>query len=353
MAMKPRTGEAPAQAPLDQPLFVDDAPTEPILRAPNPLQESVRFVNTDLEKAVQERALKNMGEDGSLNIPDHVPRSLVENPDAGGAREVVPTDKKNPWVKRGIATVAGALAIGVGIGVVHNNAEKSAPENTSSGANGGDRTASAPVVPGETARDYSNVDPNTLTVDQFYNDSTYPQEYRIKWANEIIKQREQQAHAELSSILVEHGYPALGALVEPDVNNTGNEILVQHDVINYIATSDPNQTEGKKLLAASVSSDIAEHVFATWGEGPTVAFHKVPQDSSTNTYIESPAFSHTIVNNYAPNGVPSKIISYTNGITSEGSQSIEQFVGGRWITHHTMKPGDPNIVKYPEQVTDR
>lgn len=199
MAMKPRTGEAPAQAPLDQPLFVDDAPTEPILRAPNPLQESVRFVNTDLEKAVQERALKNMGEDGSLNIPDHVPRSLVENPNAGGAREVVPgADKKTSWVKRGIAATVAVGAVGAaayGIGYLKTKGEVDAFND----ARGGDVTTSAPAAPG-----YEGV-PNTTEqapLDMFNTDITHEGygrqlEVTIPYLQERRAQSMQEASDEL------------------------------------------------------------------------------------------------------------------------------------------------------------
>ena len=30
--------------------------------------------------------------------------------------------------------------------------------------------------------DYSKIDPSSLTVGQFFDDSVYPEEYRIKWA---------------------------------------------------------------------------------------------------------------------------------------------------------------------------
>lgn len=222
-----------------------------------------------------------------------------------------------------------------------------------------DEVGTAPTTHGRenplvnSGTDYSKIDVESLTVDQFYNDAIYPQEYRIKWANEIIKERGQELHDDLSSILVQHGYPALGPLVTPDLNNTGREILVQHDVVNYMASVDSNLTEGKKLLAASSDYELSEKVFATSGKGPAVAFHLVPQNSQTGSYMESPVFSHAAVGNYSPNGVPSKILVYTNGVTGESSESIERFVGGRWVTYRVMGTNDPGLITNPQQIADK
>lgn len=256
--------------------------------------------------------------------------------------------KKKLFSKKLLAGSAIGLSLfGVGAGFGAMGDKEDAPRPVASGE----------VMPGTEGTsqevDYSQVDVQTLTVDEFYDDSIYPQEYRIKWANEIIEQREEQAHAELSSILEKSGYPALGPLVEPSEGNTGPEIMVQHDVINYIASTTANPTEGMKLLAASSDYEISQRVSDTFGQEPIIAFHTVPYNSETNELMESPVFSQAVVGDYSPNGTPSKIVVFNNGINGESSESIERFVSGRWITHDTMGPGDPDLITNPQEITDK
>lgn len=354
MAHEQANDQAPSVETNTAPIGTSTAEVDSVNLGPSPNQKPKLYVNTSLADAYENRLLNGMDpEDDSLNlnIPDHPPRSLVENPKAGGAIEL-PEKKKSPWVKRGIATAVAIGAVGAGaygLGYLKTKGEVDAIKD----AMGSDRSTSAPTAPGEASRDFSKIDPNTLTVEQFYDDAVYPQEYRIKWANEVIKQREQKAHDELSSILVQHGYPALKPLVAPNLNNTGTDIVVQHDVINYIASTDQNATEGMKLLAASSDYELAEKAFATVGKEQAVTFHTVPQNSETGSHIESPVFSHTVAGNYAPNGIPSKVLVYTNGVTSESSESIERFIGGRWVTHDVMGPNDPGVITNPQEVTDK
>lgn len=246
----------------------DNNPGIPVEQSP--AQEPVRFTNTGLEKAFLERSLKGMGEDGSLNVPDHVPRSLAENPDAGGAREVVPADKKkNPWVKRGIATVAGALAIGVGIGAVHGNSDKGTPENSSSGANGGDRAASAPAVPGDvrTEKYPSRLSIADVTGDQFVGaDTMYPYAYsrqeQLDYAGTKLNTN-MQATAERMRDRIGRQYSdftgddgkTTRTIVKPSLDNTPQQIWDGIKVGTFQAweTAQSGDVEEAKKLAAVVA----------------------------------------------------------------------------------------------------
>lgn len=299
------------------------------------------------------------------NQPGQGPHPERVQTDFGGSTPAHPDWRPNPLdarPKNKNKLIATTAAVGVGVVAVAGAAffgAKSAVNEVGNKLTGTDAANSAPEIPGQGSTsgshevDYSKIDAQTLTVDQFYDDSIYPQEYRVKWANEIIKQREQQAHAELSSILVQHGHPALGPLVTPDINNTVDEIMVQHDVVNYIASTSPNPTEGRKLLVASADYELSRHTFATIGKEPMVTFHRVVRDGDTNQPLESPVFKDVAAGNYTPNGTLSKIAIIQDGITNESSEVIERFIGGRYVTHDTMKPGDSGIVKHPEQIKDQ
>ena len=347
MAMKPRTGEVPAQAPLDQPLFVDDAPTEPILRAPNPLQESVRFVNTDLEKAIDNRLLENMSEDGDLGIPDRIPQHVIDNPDAGGAREL--PSKKNPWVKRGIATVAGALAIGVGIGVVHNNTEKSTPENTSSGANGADRTASAPLDV-RTEKYPSRLPIGDVTGDQFVGvDTMYPYTYtrqeQLDYAGSKLNANA-QATAERMRDRIGRQYSnftgddgqTTRTVVKPSLDNTPQQIWDQITVGTFQAwetAQNGNAEEAKKLAAVVADPEYREYtdqvkLFSdsrpdatdgvAWNEQPVIASGSYEGITATST---APLIEFNVNNGSNDSGNRIKaVLRFEQGSTSDANRWV-------------------------------
>ncbi|MCA9324814.1 hypothetical protein KDA23_01960 [Candidatus Saccharibacteria bacterium] len=249
----------------------------------------------------------------------------------------------------GIGAGVSLLAIGGGVALGGSNEE----------AKDTRPVATADAVPGQEGVaqdvDYSKVDVKTLTVDEFYNDAIYPQEYRIKWANEIIKERQDAAYAELNSTLVNSGFQPLGPLVEPSVNNTGDEILVQQAVIDYIASTAPTVDEGKKLMAAVADESLStfDEALENIGDKKVISPHRVLVAAKTSKPIESPVFSQVAVGDYKPNGVPSKIMSVNNEISGEASQITVRFVGGRYITHSTIRDGDPNWITYPEQLSDK
>jgi len=223
-------------------------------------------------------------------------------------------------------------------------------------ATGGER------YPSET--DFSKVDPDSLTVDQFYDDTVYPQEYRIKWADTIIRPREQQAYDRLNSLITGHGFPPLSfytnsGLVEPSVDNTGDQLGVQQSVIAYIASTDPLPDRGRKLLAAAFEGQVLENVLAHIGAGkePIEDFFGVSTIGDNYEKEESPVFKHSAVGDYVPNDVPSKVFNRVwvlspSGVTDR-SQAIVRFVAGRWIVHESIKPGNPNWVTYPAQIHDK
>lgn len=222
-------------------------------------------------------------------------------------------------------------------------------------------TPNFPSVSGETTPgvdsngnkiDYSKIDVQTLTVDEFYDDAKYPQEYRIKWANEIINEREQEAYDEINTLLREYGHPEMTPLVEPSESNTANEILVQLTVNQYIASTTPSIDEGKKLLAAVVdpSSPTFDDILANIepGDDYVLNYNRV-KVSSDDTTFESPIFRSVAIGNYSPQGTASKIMNVGNVISGDRHQMIVRFVGGRYIIRDSVDTSnrwidDPRLV---------
>lgn len=298
-----------------------------------------------------------------LTVPDgptptlHEPAHFVENVD--GFQVIKPEAKKGiTKTQKLIGAVAGAalLAGGVVFGAFKGAESGSKSTEHIAGSNIGNAAPAMPGIEGlsgDSETDYSKVDAQSLTVDQFYNDAIYPKELRIKWASEIVKQRELQAYNDLNKILTDHGNPPLKPLVEPNTDNTGNEIMVQHNVVDYIASTDPNPTEGAKILAAAQDYLSPSEISSLLAKGPIVTFNTVPQTSDTNLSLESRVFKNTVVGDYAPNGVQSKIVININGITSAPSQTVEQFIGGRYITTDTKRTSDPDWILHPESISDK
>lgn len=342
---------------IDQaPQYQDNNPEEPSENQggleQSPVHEPLRHVNTSLQDAYDQRILKGMGEDGSLNVPPHVPQGLVENPDAGGAREIIPADKKkNPWVKRGVATVAGALAIGVGIGVVHNNTEKSTPENTSSGANGADRTASAPLDV-RTEKYPSRLPIADVTGDQFVGkDTMYPYTYsrqeQLDYAGTKLNTN-MQATAERMrdrigrqySIFTGDDGQTTRAMAMPSLDNTPQQIWDQITVGSFQAweaAQNGNIDEAKKLAAAVDDPEHREYTDeikgfsnanairtnsegVAWNEKPVIASGDYEGITATPTapLIE---FNVNIGGNDAGNRIKA-VLRFEQGSTSDANRWV-------------------------------
>lgn len=354
MAMKPRTGEVPAQAPLDQPLFVDDAPTEPILRAPNPLQESVRFVNTDLEKAIDNRLLENMSEDGDLGIPDRIPQHVIDNPDAGGAREL--PDKKPSWIKRGIAATVAVGAVGAaayGIGYLKTKGEVDALND----ARGGDVTTSAPAAPG-----YEGVPDTTeqAPLDMFNTDITqegygrqlevtlpYLQERRAQSMQEAVAERELQNKTHFTDPSEHAGDPAKQA-AQQDQNNISADLwtisketnpILARNLLNSVFWNDPNN-----------SNDAFDNTLKLLGNGKGKILEP------TYVFEVSPTYTQGLIVDTQADGQPTylaKLSSDNDGRIYEEVISKRISESGDFSTNvvvTTIKATEPVFVENPSQM---
>lgn len=356
MAMKPRTGEVPAQAPLDQPLFVDDAPTEPILRAPNPLQESVRFVNTDLEKAIDNRLLENMSEDGDLGIPDRIPQHVIDNPDAGGAREL--PDKKPSWIKRGIAATVAVGAVGAaayGIGYLKTKGEVDALND----ARGGDVTTSAPAAPG-----YEGVPDTTeqAPLDMFNTDIThedygrqlevtipYLEERRAQSMQEAVAERELQNKTHFTDPSEFAGNPAL-MQAQQDQNDISADL--------WTISKESNLTLARNLLNSVFwnnpenGNDAFDNNVKLLGDGKKFLV--------LNYVFEvSPTYTRGTLGNAQTEGQPTYLAQVNNYTDKDSIPLYDVVIGNRTsqsgkyskkVVLNTIKPDSSVWVDSPSQI---
>ncbi len=247
----------------------------------------------------------------------------------------------------GAALVSGAAYFGVSRIVGNSGPDLSNIADKSTSAPG---DISAEGVAQEEV-DYSKIDVQTLTVEEFYDDNIYPQEYRVQWANEIIKEREQQAYAELNQITISNNLQPLSQLVAPNINNKGQDIVLQHDIIQYIASTAPTADEGKKIMAAYGSYEIVQNIFpAIDKREPITTSTTVPWGAEGP--LESPVFSQTAVGDYKPEGKSSILLIKMNDYSNVATQTIEQFVGGRYITVDAKNTSDPDWVIEPRSIRD-
>ena len=268
---------------IDQvPQYQDNSPEEPSAsNAPlgqSPAHEPRLHPGTSLKDAYEKSFLKGMDpEDESLdlNIPDHVPQSVVENPRAGGAIEL-PEKKKNPWVKRGVAAVAGAVAVSLGAGIVHYKNTKDAIENSPLNVGGGDRSTSAPVVPGDvrTEKYPSRLPIADVTGDQFVGkDTMYPYVYnrqeqldyagtKLNTDMQATVQRMRSRIGEHSTFFTEDDGETVRTVVKPALDNTPQQIWDQVTVGSFQTweqAQNGNVEEAKKLAAVANDPEYREY----------------------------------------------------------------------------------------------
>ncbi|MBH1957005.1 hypothetical protein I8H84_05505 [Candidatus Saccharibacteria bacterium] len=200
-----------------------------------------------------------------------------------------------------------------------------------------------------------NIDLDTLTVDQFYNQSNISEAQRIEWCKPIIEARTPQAIEDIGVALSRSNRQPLMSLSQSSIDNTAQEIMTQHTVASWIASNTPTMDEGKKLLSCVVSPDAS-----TFGgalsqignkKGPILSVNVVPEDPIVGKSMETPVFSQSAFGNYVPNGTPSKIALNYNSVTAEVSEVILKFVNDQWIIHDVFSEKDPRWVVHPSELS--
>lgn len=210
------------------------------------------------------------------------------------------------------------------------------------------------VGAGQETRTETVLDPDTLTADQFYNQSNISEAQRIEWCKPIIEARTPQAIEDIGVALSRSNRQPLMSLSQPSIDNTAQEIMTQHTVASWIASNTSTMDEGKKLLSCVVSPDAS-----TFGgalsqignkKGSVLSVNVVPEDPIVGKSMETPVFSQSAFGNYVPNGTPSKIALNYNSVTAEVSEVILKFVNDQWIIHDVFSEKDPRWVIHPSEI---
>lgn len=349
---------------IDQaPQYQDNNPEDPSKNQggleQSPVHEPLRHVNTSLQDAYDQRILKGMGEDGSLNVPPHVPQGLVENPDAGGAREVVPNaDKKPSWIKRGIAATVAVGAVGAaayGIGYLKTKGEVDALND----ARGGDVTTSAPAAPG-----YEGVPDTTeqAPLDMFNTDIThedygrqlevtipYLEERRAQSMQEAIAERELQNKTHFTDPSEFAGNPAL-MQAQQDQNDISADL--------WTISKESNLTLARNLLNSVFwnnpenGNDAFDNNVKLLGDGKKFLV--------LNYVFEvSPTYTRGTLGNAQTEGQPTYLAQVNNYTDKDSIPLYDVVIGNRTsqsgkyskkVVLNTIKPDSSVWVDSPSQI---
>lgn len=369
----------------------NDPITAPLAIGPSPAQEPLLHTGTSLEQAVEDRAIKGMNEDGTIDIPNHVPRGLIENPDAGGAREVVPADKKKGWVKP-VAVGATILTV-ASIGYTLLSRTNSEPDSLKSGADS-DRSTSAPESSGGNqgidAQERPTLD--SATPEQFYDDNYFTDAERVAWTDKQLNSpstnpnypdmtAEQAAYEQINANLFKSNGLQLGkqfsGLTKPSIDNTPQEVDTQQYVGLAAVMFEPDLDKAEKMLAGiddngsesnrNMMDDIVKFrntkPSAEEFYGQTLALYYTPWDKNSNplkpqaTGISSSS-SRPLGNIYPVDGVPTRVVMQRVSQDADRPNSpdfevVYTFVDNkRWTQQETIRPSDVSKWIPPEQLVN-
>lgn len=214
---------------------------------------------------------------------------------------------------------------------------------------------------------YSEIDVSTLNVDQFYDDSVYPEAYRIKWAHEQLRQRQtpelisdflailksDKRLPDLNFVSIDFNNPKP---IEPSLENTGDEILFQQGLDRYTASIETDPNVGRKLIAGVITEEAGTsfdrqlaQVGNTQGE-PIDAMYRVSRSDTTLPGQETDVFYETAVADYVPNGKPSKFMKTFNPYDNSFSEIAVQFKENQWVTAYVILEDSSDWIMRPEEL---
>ncbi|GEM_PF-6114197 len=325
----------------------NDPTTAPFAIGPSPAQEPLLHTGTSLEQAVEDRVIKGMNKDGTIRIPNHVPRGLIENPDAGGAREVVPVDKKKGWVKP--VAIGATILTALGVGGYALFGRSSSESDSPKGGAGSDRSTSAPELAGSNP-DVAKKEKPTLdnsTPEEFRSDEDFTDPERVAWAWDKLNQPTSEPGYEgmtrlaAANTKLMKANPLADGIIEPSLSMTGDQILGNEQSIYYLAaiTGELSDNDRVKVLAAAI--DNSNPVFDTVAHNVLEkdlynlgAVSQVDTSTINKLPVESPIFRHTVLNNgFNPGGIETKVMNVhlKNTDFEESKQKYYQFIDGKPI----------------------
>ena len=214
-----------------------------------------------------------------------------------------------------------------------------------------------------TDADYLSVDVSTLTVDEFYDDSVYPESYRIGWAHNALRSRQtpdlirgfldilQKDKRLPQRVAIDFSNPAP---IEPSLQNSGDEILYQQGLDRYTASIETDPNVGRKLLAGvGTEQDPGfDRLLGQLGSNqePITAMYRVGGSDTTLPGQETGVFYETVVANFAPSGVPSKFIKCKNAYDNSYTEIAVQFKENQWVTVYVIFENSSDWIMRPEDL---
>lgn len=302
---------------IDQaPQYQDNTPEDPsennAALEQSPAHEPLRHVNTSLEEAVGNRLLKNMGKDGDLGIPDRIPQHVIDNPDAGGAKEL--PEKKNPWIKRSIAAVS--IAAGVA-GVFH--AVSSSNEDFDAGDRA-DAVATGEAFPGQNQeQDYSKIDIATYPHESFIQ---LPYGVQVDKSARYFDQSFENGAVDkyISDAATVNGYKLKGGVGTGSINDSAQEISNRITVEVNTYRHESNLNLARNLVSGVFKPGTAsyESEMKRIGDGGEML------PSTNATYESTPVFTQGKFGGIEANGTPTRIIDTGEMVTGRVFDMIIQ-----------------------------
>ena len=241
----------------------------------------------------------------------------------------------------------------------------SAFSNDTLSAPGVDLDANTATLEASPSVDYESIDVSTLTVDQFYDDTVYPETYRVRWAHKELRNRQtpelikgfldilendkRLPMPQLVDIDFENPKP-----IEPSLDNNGDEILWMQSLDTYTASLEPDPNVGRKLLAGTVGEENPGFYEAQSqmdsNKEPVTATYRISRSDTSLPGRETGVFYETVVGNYTPNGVPSKFLQIKNTYDNSYSEIIVNYVENQWVTVDIIALDSGDWIMHPEEL---
>lgn len=294
-----------------------------------------------------------------LTVPDaptqelHQPAHFRENIDGF-------TDQGSRFTKgqKWMAIGAGILTLGAGV-LLGKASSSSEPSSQSAGSDV--PSTSAPAVPGvgeapnNVNIDYSEVDPNTLTQEEFF--TKYPESLRIKDAIEYIDAHFDQSLAELNQHLREFNRTTLPENTPRHMSEDMDisDILNYHSVVNWMAANLPTN-EKERVLSAIVDTESPNRQDIMDNSGPEASSGvwevNINDNNGVSKQMISPMFKSTPVQGYNPDGSPSYVAVVRDKHAQTVSEVTLRYTNGQWTLHTVLNPkvDMDRWITYPEQL---
>lgn len=259
------------------------------------------------------------------------------------------------WVKWLVIAVA-VIAVGSGAWYAFGYFAAKGTIDAVTDAKNGDVSRSTVDHSGQQGeRDYTNVDPNTLSQPEFF--SSYPEELRVKWATEYVDKHFEDALAGLNKHLAQYNRTLLPGNVPRHMSEDMNinDILNYHSVVNYMSANLP-VNEKERVLSAIVDTESPNRQDIMNNNGPEASSGtwevNINDNAGASKQMISPKFKSTPIQGYNPNGSPSYVAVVRDRHAQTVSEVILRYTNGQWTLHTVLSPQVDldRWITYPESL---